>query len=148
MSKLVGLTEEGFRRVREATRIVLGSPQTGSQRRRQVPIVGGGGPCPLVHQFYVDGNPTSGTQVYQYTINDITEDVTIAWNDGASEVKAAFTTAFPTIDADKFTVVGGLLPNTSVDVEFAGDLDVVWPPVFGTNSFNNSAVLKIRKSGG
>lgn len=47
---LYGFNEEGFRRVREAVRRVLGSPITGAQRRRQVPIIGGGsitilGPC-------------------------------------------------------------------------------------------------------
>ncbi|MBX3438021.1 MAG: hypothetical protein KF861_11065 [Planctomycetaceae bacterium] len=43
MSKVFGFDESGFERVKEATRRVLGTPRVGSQRRRQVPVVGGGG---------------------------------------------------------------------------------------------------------
>lgn len=37
--KVYGLSEDGFRRVREATRRVLGTPKRGSQQRRQAPIL-------------------------------------------------------------------------------------------------------------
>lgn len=41
MSRVYGFNEEGFRRVREATNRVLGTPRTGSQRRRQPPVLSG-----------------------------------------------------------------------------------------------------------
>lgn len=39
MAKVFGFSEEGFRKVQQATRRVLGSPRTGAQRRRQSPVV-------------------------------------------------------------------------------------------------------------
>ena len=39
--RVYGFDEDGFRRVQEATRIVLRTPRTGAQRRRQVPVLGG-----------------------------------------------------------------------------------------------------------
>jgi hypothetical protein len=42
-SKVYGFSEEGFRRVREATNRVLGTPQSGTKRRRQPPVITGDG---------------------------------------------------------------------------------------------------------
>jgi len=41
-TKVWGFNEEGFNRVVEATRIVLRTPTTGTKRRRQSPVLGGG----------------------------------------------------------------------------------------------------------
>lgn len=104
--------------------------------------------CPLVHEFYIDGNPTSGSQIWSYTIDEDTQDVDFAYDDTATDVKNEFLGAFSGLDTDDLTVTGGPFPNVAIYVQFKGGIDVTWPPVQGTTTLNSSSACKIRKSGG
>ena len=107
---------------------------------------GGAGRCELVHELYIDGNPSSGSFVWSYTIDSDTQDVTIAFDDEPADVLSAFTTAFSGVDTADLEVTGGPLPNVAIYVEFDRMLDVAWPPVQGTNTLNNSAEPKLRRN--
>lgn len=128
--------------------IVVVTHQQGPGRKLAIVNLGAGGSCPLVHELYVDGNPTTGTQVWNYTIDGDSQDVTVAYDDEDVDVKAAFTAAFPSINSDQITVAGGPSPNVAHYIQFAGALNVLWPPVQGTTTLNNGAAFKLRKSGG
>lgn len=121
--KVYGFDEQGFRRVRDAVRRVLGSPRTGSQRRRQPPIVGDGG-CASRNEIWelgVIGTPTGGTFDLSVRVNDVTETVTINYDDTAAEVKTALATHSEITSSDIETG-GGPLPDVSIGIEFIGDL--------------------------
>lgn len=106
-----------------------------------------GSTCPLVHEHSIFGGvPTTGSVIWSYTIDSDTQNVTIAWDDTATEVETAFTTAFSGVSAADLDVTGGPLPNVAVYVEFGGDLDVTWPPVQGTTTFDNSAAPQLRRN--
>lgn len=106
------------------------------------------GTCPLVHEFWIDGNPSSGSQDWEYTIDGDTQDVTLDYNDTAANVKSAFLAALTGLATDDLEVSGGPFPNVAVYVTFDSTLEVEWPPVQGTTTLNNGAAIKIRQSGG
>lgn len=119
--RVYGFDEAGFLRVREATRRVLGSPRTGSQRRRQVPIVGGG--CKgrnEVWKFKVTGTPTSGSFNVDVTVGGTQETLTFNYNWTAAQVKTELATHTNLASTDLDTA-GGPFPGAEITVEFIGD---------------------------
>ena len=104
--------------------------------------------CPIIHEFYIEGSPTSGTQVLSMTINADTQNVTIAFDDTSLDIKNAIVAAFSGVSTDDIVDKGGALPLVACYLQYKPTDEPDWPPVFGTNTMNNSAVMKLRKSGG
>lgn len=61
MPPVYGFNEDGFRRVKEATRRILGTPSTGTQRRRQPPVLSGGGGTAQLIRFRIVTADNCGT---------------------------------------------------------------------------------------
>lgn len=120
--KAYGFDEKSFDRVRETVRRVLGSPKTGSQQRRQTPILGGG--CVArneIWKFIIGGNPTAGSFSFDLNVLGVTAPITINFDDTDLEVEAAFET-HSNIAIGDVNAVGGPFPNTDMTVEFIGNL--------------------------
>lgn len=123
MAKAWGFAdEESFRRVREATRRVLGTPRKGAQQRRQVPIVGGG--CANrneVWKFIIGGSPDGGSFTFDLNVLGTTEEMEFSWNDSDTDIETELET-HTNISSGDVNVTGGPFPDTDMTIEFQGDL--------------------------
>lgn len=122
--KVYGFNEDGFRRVVEATRRVLGTPTKGSQQRRQPPVgLGdGGGGCDSRNckiQVLIFGMVTGGTFDMVLTINSTTETLTFNWDDTITDVATELATHTQLSSSD-ITVTGFSFPNGTMEIEFIG----------------------------
>lgn len=126
--------EKGFLRIRETVHRVLGAPKTGSQQRRQPPVVGGGS-CEDRNErwaVYLTGSISSGNLTLVTTVNGATENVTFAYNASISTVETAFE-GHSEIGSGNVVVTGGSLPTTNIQVEFINDLAAKLVPVAMAN---------------
>lgn len=123
MAKVYGFDEEGFRRVRKATRRVLGSPRKGAQQRRQPAIVGGKG-CEdrnEIWKFIIGGSPTGGSLTFDLNVLGTTEEMEFQFDDTAAEVTTELET-HTNIASGDVNVTGGPFPDVDMTIEFQGDL--------------------------
>lgn len=111
---------------------------------------GGGGSCVSTNekwQIIVLGSPTSGTFDLGVTVNGTKETLTFNYDDTAAEIATEFKT-HSEIGASDVTVTDGPLPDTSVTIEFTGDLAgtaMTVPPEIDFGSLTGtSGVLVVR----
>lgn len=91
-----------------------------SNRVIQSPNMG----CPSrnhVWAIYVFGSPTGGDFTIPVTVNSVTEDVTLGYNNSNSLTKTAIT-GHSEIGSNDIDVTGGTFPDSSQVIEFKGDL--------------------------
>lgn len=135
MTRVYGFDEEGYRRVREATRRALGAPRTGAQRRRQNPVLSGGSggdgdcSCLTVVEVRCDGLVVGGTFDLGVAVHDgstLTYETIsdIDWDTNAADFKTALETHSKIAGTD-IQVKGGPFPNTALYIVFlqAGTLN-------------------------
>lgn len=114
-------------------------------RRRKL---GGGGDCSCVtvHEIGTNGAVTGGTVILDVAIDTgsgvVTDDITLNWDDTASEVQTAFE-GHSDIAPGDILVKGGPLPDTAVYVVYlsSGNLNRDQsPPTLNTNSLTGTNV--------
>lgn len=132
--------------------IVVVKHATGPGKKKAVINLGGGGGCPLTHEFYLDGAPTLGHTEFEYTITkggtEYIDTVQVDYNQTASGLRSKFLTAFPALSSEDVSGSGNLAGNTAIYIEFSGRVKVAWPPTQTAVTLNNSAAIRIRQSGG
>jgi len=101
--------------------------------------------CGYYHQFTVIGGsalPTSGSQIWGYTIGVTTANVEIDFDMTAGELKTAILTAFTGLTTDDLDASGGPWPQVPLEVKWksqaATDVAADAPPGVGTNTLNNN----------
>lgn len=91
--------------------------------------------------------PSSGTAIFNVTIDADSQDVTIEWDMTAAELTTELLAEFSGLSSADIDVTGGPLPTIPLDVEWKGGTDLTpdWPPTVGASTLNNSSVCKIRQ---
>lgn len=125
-TKVWGFNEEGFNRVLEATRRVLRTPTAGSRRRRQTPVIGGGGAGCDIQNAIIDiivfGSPTGGTFDMEWTVNGVAETLTFNWNETVPNVATELATHTEIASADIAVSSLGTFPDATMRIEFQATL--------------------------
>lgn len=99
---------------------------------------GGGCPCPLQMEFYVDGQPTSGQ--FTWTLNGAS--LVLNFDDNTNEVVTAINAMAAYSGVVGITNSASGLPYSSVIVQFPKD--TVMPAVAATLNTFDDGVMKIR----
>jgi hypothetical protein len=146
VAKVYGFNEEGYNRVREATRRVLGQPRVGSQRTARQPVLGGSsGSCPEVHELTTTGTPTSGTATLSYSINGVVDTVVFDWNEGAAGAVTAMETHSEVTPGD-IECFCGPLPAIALYVKFQANLAGVTIDLPTISDSITGGDLRVRKA--
>ncbi len=142
-------TREGAKKVAEATRRVMGGPQsviTVPHRPARTPP-GGGCSCITVYEIFFEGSVTGGTLDLDVGVWDgsstTTETLTLNYDDTRSEVQTEFETHSEIASGD-IDVKGGPLPDAGVYVIFksSGDRNYDQPlPAINSNSLTGTGVV-------
>lgn len=105
--------------------------------------------CPYVWEFDIfpgSAMPTSGTAIFNVTIDADSQDVTVTYNMTAAQMSTELLSEFSGLSAADIECTGGPLPTIPIDVEWkTRSLLPDWSPTVGASTLNNAAVCKIRQ---
>jgi hypothetical protein len=118
-------------------------------RRKPIPVRMEGG-CAYYHEFEISGGlPTDGSQVWSYTIDTDTQNVTVDFNETAGSLKTEFLATFAGLSSADLTTTGGPLPEVPITVQWKNtavtDVSSNWPPTVGANTMNNAAWMQVHQ---
>jgi hypothetical protein len=130
-----------------ARRVLSGVRNTGGHRARWMGRGSGRNSCPErneIHQLTLIGSPTTGTLELSFTIDAVTDSVTLNYDDTASEVEDQMET-HSEVGAGQVSVSGGPLPDATITIEFTGTLagTAILPPVLTWGTLSGTGVAAI-----